>query len=154
MSANRRVSAKASAWVTANAYLKELAKRPSKSSEFPYRMRRLLRVVSQEAELIEQARQDVANQFVKRDPTTNAPIMITHETPALTDPFEFDVKIKGLMDKVIELVLEPLTKEELEREGLHINGDMCFNLGPLLIDPLDTTPDGIVEAALIEPPSA
>jgi hypothetical protein len=113
-------------------------------------MRRLLRLVVPIGEDIEASRNAIQERFTLRD-GNGKPVMAGPNEVAFSDPFGLDMELREFLKVMEEHDVEPLTPEELKREGIILTGDQAYRLGPLLAEPA-VSEHGVKEVALVEPP--
>lgn len=142
------VKAKNSEWLDATVFVQEIAKRTPKNDAFVYRVRRLLRVVMPHAKQVTEDQQQVYDEFTMRD-ADDKPVFSGPGELVLTDPGACRKKVRALMETTAELLVEPITSEELSAEGIKITGDLAFKAGPLLLDPkIDAS--GVTESSAVD----
>lgn len=134
-----------STWWDAAGGLIELSEQKPKTVAFSVRMRRLMRVVLDCRKEIADARKTLVEKYGKKD-SSGTLVDVGEDKIALTDGKAFETEMRLLMEQKVELNVEPLTTDELEREGIVPSPSVAYRLGPLLVESLVST-DGVKESA-------
>lgn len=129
-------------------FVEHVSRQQPKNDAFTFRMRTVLRAIVPVARQIQEDRQEILDSFTMRD-GNGKPVYVSADQMALTDPAECRRKLKALLMTEHEILVTPLTFEELKREGIKINADLAFKAGPFLLDP-EVTPDGVHSDAGVE----
>lgn len=147
---SKKVQARNSVWYEIAAALKEFARIKPRTAAFAFRVRRLMRAIVPLGEDIEEQRQELI-EIHRAIGSDGIPLRSEGGVP-LTDAIAFGRELRELMSEVVTLEVEPIRAEELEKEGIILTPDLAYRLGPILLEPANTS-DGVQEIALVEVPN-